>query len=336
MKLEWTVFLGVSLAAAPLFAAGESRFRFSKELNRGTAAGEEILAVPLDLDIYAAARDGFPDLRIRDQAGTEVPYVLEQVSERRTERVREACASEVVSLRQVGGPALEIVVRLAEKAPNADGVTILTPLTDYEHRVKISASQNEKDWSPLVSDGLIFDYSRYMDIRNRDVVVPANGFRRFKIEIEQVLDERESPFLELTRGQRGGKKDLKVETTLIERRPFRIDRIALWRMIEKENVPRARKMNYPVQSFQVENDPKEKVTRIQASTRRQPLTGLILDTSSRNFSRTARVLVPVARGVKTEWLEVGHGTIYRFQFPRFAAKSCTSISRNGARKAFRS
>ena len=76
--------------------------------------------------------------------------MLEQVGERRTERVREAFASEVVSLREVGGPALEIVVRLAEKAPNADGVTILTPLTDYEHRVKISGSQNEK-WDPLES-----------------------------------------------------------------------------------------------------------------------------------------------------------------------------------------
>src|SRR5438270_2760539 len=133
MKIHGTVLLVATLAAAPSIAASESRFRFSKELDRGGAAGEEILAVPLDSDIYAAAREGFPDLRIRDGAGTEVPYVLEQVSERRTERVREGCASEVVSLHAVNGKALEIVVRLAEKAPDAGGVTILTPLTDYEH-----------------------------------------------------------------------------------------------------------------------------------------------------------------------------------------------------------
>ncbi|HKI20197.1 MAG TPA: DUF3999 family protein [Isosphaeraceae bacterium] len=317
MKIHWTVLLGVTLAAAPSMGAGESRFRFSKELDRGAAALEEILAVPLDLDIYAAARDGFPDLRIRDDAGTEVPYVLEQVNEQRTEHVRESCASELVSLVAVPGKGLEIVVRLAEKAPNAGGLTVLTPLADYEHRVKVSGSPNEKDWSPLVSDGLIFDYKRYMDVRNRDIVLPANAFRRFKLEIEQDLDERESPFLELTRGLRGGPKHQGVEIARIERRPFRIDRIDLWRTVEQKSALRARKMSYPVESFQIEEDAKEKVTRIQVLCRREPLTGLILETASRNFNRTARVRVPVTRGVKTEWVEIGNGTIYRLQLREF-------------------
>jgi hypothetical protein len=311
------VLLGAALAAAPSLAAGDSGFHFGKELDRGTALGEEILAVPLDLDIFAATRDGFPDLRISDEAGTEVPFVLEQVSEQRSERVRQACASELVSLRPMDGNALEIVVRLVEKAPNAGGVTILTPLTDYEHRVKIWGSPNEKDWSPLVSDGLIFDYSRYMDVRNREVVLPANDFRRFKLEVEQVLDERESPFLELTRSRRGGGKDQRIETTRIERRPFRIDRIDLWRTVEKESAPRAVKMSYPVKTFQVEEDAQEKVTRIQVRSRREPLTGLVLETPNRNFSRAVKVRVPVTHGVRTEWVEVGSGTIHRFQFRAF-------------------
>jgi len=317
MRIHGTVFLGVTLAAASSVAAGESRYRFSKPLDQGAAAREEILAVPLDPDIYAVARDGFPDLRIRDDAGTEVPYVLEQVNERRTEPIREGCASEVVSLRAVPGKSLEIVVRLAEKAPNAGGLTIRTPLVDYEHRVKVFGSRNEKDWAALVSDGLIFDYSRYMDVHNRDVVLPANDFRRFKLEIEQDLDERESPFLELTRGARGGPKDERVEVARIERRPFRINRIDLWRTVERESALRVRKLSYPVESFQIEADSKEKVTRIQVRTRREPLTGLILETASRNFKRTVRVQVPVTRGVKTEWSEIGHGSIHRFQFRGF-------------------
>jgi hypothetical protein len=311
------VVLGATLATAPSLAESDPRFRFGKELDRGAALGEEILAVPLDSDITVATREGFPDLRIRDEAGTEVPFVLEPVNERRTEPVRESCASEVVSLRAVDGKALEIVVRLAEKAPNAAGVTILTPLTDYEHRVKVFGSQDEKDWSPLVADGLIFDYSRHMDVRNRDIVLPANDFRRFKLEIEQVLDERESPFLELTRGRRGGPKDQRVEVTRIERRPFRIDRIQLWRMVEQEGAPQARTMNYPVELTQIEEDTKAKVTRIAVRSRREPLTGLILETPNRNFSRTARVRVPVRHGIQTEWVEIGHGTVHRFQFRAF-------------------
>jgi hypothetical protein len=315
MRSLWTVFFAATLAAAP--AAGESRFRYSKELDRGAGATAEILAVPLDPEIYAATRDGFPDLRIRDDAGTEVPYVLEQASEHRTEQVRQNCSSELVSLRAVPGKGLEIVVRLAEKSPNAGGFSVITPLADYEHRVKVFGSSGGNDWTSLVTDGLIFDYKRYMDVRNRDIALPANAFRRFKIEIEQDLDERESPFLELTRLRPGDPKHPGVETARIERRPFRIDRIELWRTIDQQSTPKTSKTSYPVASFQVEQDATHKLTRIQVSCRREPLTGLIVETPGRNFNRTARVSVPVTRGVKTDWVEIGSGTIYRLQLRDF-------------------
>ena len=44
-------------------------FRFSKEIDRGEAEQESILAVTFDSDVYAATRAGFPDLRIFDAAG---------------------------------------------------------------------------------------------------------------------------------------------------------------------------------------------------------------------------------------------------------------------------
>jgi hypothetical protein len=318
MRLNWPVLVGVFLVAViAATAADDSRFRFRKELDRGTNLGEEILAVELDPDIFSATRDGFPDLRLRDEAGADVPFVLEQFTQRMTERVRQPCASEVASLRAAKGNALEIVVRLKEKAPNADGMTILTPLADYEHRVKVFGSQDEKDWAALVTDGLIFDYSRYMDIRNRDIALPANAFRRFKVEIEQIADDRESPFRELARGTRAGTKEQTIEVTRIERRPFRIDRIDLWRTVEQETAPQAVPMNYPIESFHVEEDTRAKVTRIHVRTRHEPLTRLTVETPARNFHRSVTVRVPVTHGVRTDWVDIGHGTIHRFQFRAF-------------------
>lgn len=109
--------LGLSLTAQA--ADSELPLRFSKELDRGAATGEEILAVVLDSDIYAATRDGYPDLRILDDQGATVPYLLEPVTQRRTTHVRQTCASKVVSLHVDEGKGLEIVVELAEKAPGA-------------------------------------------------------------------------------------------------------------------------------------------------------------------------------------------------------------------------
>src|SRR5262249_30913786 len=155
MKLHWNILLGLTLAGATCLAAERPRFRFSKQVDWSGSGLEEIVAIPLDGDIYFATRDGFPDLRIRDDAATEVPYVLEQVGKRRAEHVREGCASRVTTLRVSSGTGLEIVVQLAEQAPSADGLTILTPLSDYEHRVKVFGSYNAKDWKSLVADGLI-------------------------------------------------------------------------------------------------------------------------------------------------------------------------------------
>jgi len=297
--------------------AADPQFRFHKDIDRKAAPGEELLAAVLDRDVYAAARDGFADLRIHDEGGAEVPYFLEQATQRHTERVREACPSEVISLRDVNGKALEIMVKLGDKAPSADGLTIVTSLTNYEHRLRVFGSRNDHDWSPLVSDGLIFDYTRYMDVRNADVSLPANDFRRFKLEIEQALDQRESPFLELAQKSQDGRKEQRIEVSQIERRPFRIDRINLWRTVERENALKPRQTGHPIEAFQIEQDAQAKLTRINVWSRRQPLTGFTLETPSRNFSRVVKVLVPITEGVRTDWQEVGRGTVHRFQFRGF-------------------
>ena len=307
--------IGLSLTADA--ADGEPALRFRKELDRGAATGEEILAVLLDSDIHAATRDGYPDLRILDDRGATVPYLLEPVSQHRTIQVRQPCASKVVSLHVDEGKGLEIVVELDEKAPSPNGATIRTPLPDYERRVRIYGSRSGTDWSLLVSDGAIFDYSRYMDVRNGEVVIPANDYRRFKLTIEHELDDRESPLRELIRIPGNGKKDQRVEITQTLRRPFRIDRVDLWRVDEKEDQSRAQPLSYPPEGLQVEPDAKEKVSRVEIHSRREPLTQFTIATSSRNFSRQARVLVPAQRGARTDWLEVGRGSLSLIQFRAF-------------------
>ena len=308
-------WFGLSVTASA--ADVEPALRFRKALDRGAASGEEILAVVLDRDIYAATRDGYPDVRIVDDRGTAVPYLLEPIAKHRTIQVRQPCAAKVVSLHVDEGRGLEIVVELADKAPAAAGATIRTPLKDYERRVRIYGSRNGTDWSPLVTDGTIFDYSRFMDIRNRDVIIPANDYRQFKLTVERELDDRESPLRELIRSHGDGKKDEQVEITQSLRRPFRIDGVDLWRTIEQEGDSQAEPFPYPPAGFRVETDAKEKVTRVEIQSQREPLTRFSVATASRNFSRHARVAVPAERGARTDWIEVGRGSLSLIQFRAF-------------------
>ncbi len=155
MTVRFAVMLCLGLSVSATAADGEPILRYRKDLDRAAATVEEILGVPLDSDIYAATRDGYPDLRIVDDRGAQVPYVLEPAGERRTIQVREPCNSRVLSLHVDEGKALEIVVALDEKAPSASGATIRTPLVDYEHRVQVFGSRDGKDWTLLASDRVI-------------------------------------------------------------------------------------------------------------------------------------------------------------------------------------
>ena len=315
MKKQSALLFVLVFTATTATLGAESKFRFRKELDRAVTTGEELLAVVLDRDIYAATREGFPDLRIRDDSGREVPFVLQQVGERRTKMRREVVASEVVSLHEVDGKSIEILVRLGDKAPNASGLTFHTPLADYEHRVKVSVSLDGKEWTQLVSDGLIFDYGRFMDIHNRDVTLPTNAFRQFKIIVEQVEDELESPYRVLTRGQRKSGEEKKVETTTVTRRQFRIDKLETWRTVEVEGDQELQKKRYPIGGFTVEQQPRsDKTSLIRVRTHREPLTRFILEVGNKNFSRAATVRVLVKRGVESK---VGGGTVYRIQFRDF-------------------
>jgi hypothetical protein len=113
---------------------------------------------------------------------------------------------------------------------------------------------------------------------------------------------------------------VRVDVTGIERRPFRIDGIDLWRVVEFESGSEREPFRYPAATFQVEHDPKSKVTRVDVRARREPTTAVTLQTASRNFSRPVRVEVP-SPGGRDQWLEVGKGTVFLIEFHDFHRES---------------
>ena len=184
-----------------------------------------------------------------------------------------------------------------------------------------------------MTDGAIFDYSRFMDVRNRDLVIPANDYRRFKLVVEHELDERESPLRDLIRGRGEGKKDEQVEITQTLRRPFRIDGVDLWRTVETDRGSKAETFPYPTADLRVEPDAAKKATRVEIKSRREPLTSLSINTTSKNFSRPAKVLIPVQDGVRTDWVKSAMARFHSSSSAGFDVPFCGSISRNSGRSA---
>jgi hypothetical protein len=290
-----------------------ANLHYWKAIDSGTIKDEEIVAVTFDSDLFAATRAGYPDLRIVDEQQNEVPCQCEPAVEYRQTRTRQSVATQVVSLHQEGN-AIQLRLRLPDSSGAAEGLSFETPLTNYERKISVLGSANGSDWSPLVPEGIIYDYTRFMDLANRDVPLPKNHFREFKVTIEDVTDEKESPIKELTRTFHGRTEDERKEQTLIERRPFRIDRIMAWHMAVGERVQQAKIAGYPIIGLENKDDTSRKATIITLRTHREPITHFTVETPSHNFSRRIDVEVPLVRGARTDWQPIAGATLFNFRF----------------------
>jgi hypothetical protein len=218
---------------------------------------------------------------------------------------------------------LELIVQLDRDAASADGLSILTPLRDYERRVRVLGSKDGAEWTPLAAGGLVFDYSRYIDLSNCEIRLPKNDFRQLKILLSGIADAKESPFLELTRKYRGGRDAETIEKTVLQRRPFRMDRIELWREIPETIAEYEKKADYPVEEFRTEEDPADKNTIVEIETQREPLTEFTIETASRNFSRSIAIQRAARRGVRTEWVDIARGKMSLVDFGGYRKQGLT-------------
>lgn len=307
--------------ALPSFAAEPARFRFVKEISRDKSTEEEIVSFTLDPDIYDITQNGLGDIRIFDNAGQETPYLLEQVVESRREGVRRTENIQVVSLEEKAD-TIEVRLQLREKAHPIRGLSINTSLRDFVRKVQVFGSADGQEWTSLVKDGSIYDYSRYIDVRQLEIPLPDNTFQTFKLVIDNVTDEKEFPNKELARTFRGEDETKRVERTTVERRPLRIDRITGWYDVAQERSAVPKLTNYPVAAPAVTQNATKKQTIVTIATRREPLTSFTLQTEDRNFLRRSTVEVQTPRQSQEfgesrntlEWTTVGSGIIFNIQF----------------------
>ncbi len=288
-----------------------------KKMEAQTPMKEAIAAAQLDSQIFSATRNNFPAIRIIDKDDVEVPYLIQKAIDTKTRIIEENCRSDVMSLRELPENKIEITIRLRENEPSADGLTLITPHKNFERRVSVFGSEDGEYWIEIVKGALVFDYSRYMDVDNRKIDLLKNKFRLFRLEVEDVVDEKASPFRNLWLKMSDEAELEHVEQFSVFNRTFRIDRIDLWRRNKRQQFKNEVKANYPVAKFTISEDEEKKQTIIEVATLREPLTSLGIATPDRNFHRRAHVEVKRAQYGSEDWVEIGHATLSKIDFQGF-------------------
>lgn len=321
MNRLWLVGLWMTTCLVGAEAA-EPRPRQARDIELPARTQEELVAVPLDADVYAAALPNLADVRILDAAGREVGFLLRAAPTTTSRRVRRTWTPRQRSLRPLPGEGLEITLQLEESDPVPEGLRLVTPLTNFEQHVQVSTSADGVAWTPL-TESLLFDYSRYMDVRNTAVKLPRTVHRFFRIVVAQINAEQESELLELTRHLQGNRETERSERVRIDRRPFRIDRVEFWTEQAEERSAAIQTTEYPLAGFTVTEDAETKTTRVLIETRTPPLTSFTLQTPDRNFSRAARLEVEQLLGPQSRWRTLSTGQFVRLDFRTLSTSELT-------------
>jgi hypothetical protein len=303
-----------------LISSADAAMQYSKPIELAGLGGEELVAVPLDGEVVATVRDGFPDVRIVDGSNEEVAYILRKAQAKKSRKVKQTWEAEKLALEPGEDGSLQITFEVdLEKHPlPPQGIRLVTRLVNFEHRVRVETSADKETWEPLLEDALIFDYSQYMDVRNVGLDVDAKpqaaGKRYYRVTVENVTQEQQSQLQELTRHLRGGEETSRTEKVVVNRQPLRIDRIELWHDAMQQDVVGDREVDYPLAIDRVEQDPDARQTHVYLKSGREPLIQLTLVTPERNFQRAAQVEVPHTTPAATTWSTVGSGTLSRIDF----------------------
>ncbi len=283
-------FTASSASAQETTTAGGSVFLKPVELSDKTQ--ENLTSITLDQDIYAGSTDSFNDLRLLNSSGKEVPFVLHRrlTEERKTHRIPTPITQPHARPLENDGLEITFTIDREKHSHSIDGLTFSTRLRDFEHRVTVeSRAKEEESWKTLASNALIYDYSRYMDVRSLEVPFSQKSSQteetEFRVRIEKVTQEKESQFRELTRTMKNGEDNETQEKFNINREILRIDGISFWHETETVVSTLPVLTNYPIQLESRREDEKSKTTVVEFTSHREPLTQINITTEDKNFHR---------------------------------------------------
>jgi len=303
--MKWACVSAALAWRAAAFDAAE--YQFQRRVMPAGARGE-FAAVTLDAEVYAVARGDLHDLRLVDTAGTVQPHHIVRGMTPREYMARRPQPHRIAHVVETASNTLEVVLELTGEHTAANGVTIHTPLKDFERTVTVYGSDDGQAWTLLLAQALIFDYTRFMDVHNHDIRLPAQTRAAWlKLVISGVTDEQAASLQRVTRSAQQAAVWAE-ERAAIARRPLRIEQLEVWRDERVTERGACDSMAYPLAAYRVSNDTARQTTWVEFSVRRVPLTQIIFDIADKNFSRRATVY---ARMADDAWVAIHHATLTR-------------------------
>lgn len=168
--LIWLAWCTIAHAAKP------TEFRFQSPIISSKEAITPV-AVRLTADVIARTTDDFSDLRLFDDRGAEVPYVIHALSwpEQRPPRF----TWEVSGYTQ-GNATQAFILKRPKGYTSFVDLEFNIPAVDFYKDIEVYAGDQKKTWTPL-AHGTLFDFSSRIDLRCTLLKFPTSAAAFLKV-----------------------------------------------------------------------------------------------------------------------------------------------------------
>jgi hypothetical protein len=320
--LFWLVVLGGCGFSACRGAVEADRFPFFKEVKGPSAAHSEVGGFVWDGELFSAIDDALANLRLLDQDGRETPFLVHRRKPTKSVVHEVPFRLETLALHERPSNRIEIVVQRKADQPLPCAVQFQSALRNFEKQVTVSGSPDRERWTALAQNEPIFDYARFLDVRNDRVnLIPHEG-PFYKIEVANITENKDSPLVQMVRQKGGALGFSESEATSFQREPFRIDQLVFLERRETLMEGAAETRLTAIPKWEIVEDAKGQQTMVVFATERQPLAELTLSVADANFSRAVRLEGADVRN-EAAWRAVAAGRFSAVHVNRIAQANVT-------------
>lgn len=322
--------LGCLLLGSSLIRATEPANDRARPIVFPAISRDELIAVRLDRAVYSRSANSFADIRIKDTEGATVSHAVRPLTVTH-QVVRETTwTPRLARVHPLPEGGLEIDIHLDKDDEAPTGLRIVTPLNNFENRVRITGLNQGEPSEILGRDAAIWDYSNRINSRNDRVTMTSGAFRSFRIVVDKTTAELESQLMELTRDATGKPR----EKVLVERRPFKIDRIDFYKSTSTTVSGDPVFEDHATRPPAISHDATSQTTSITVDSSLEPVSRISLGVTGGNFNRQVRV-EGTDRAESGSWRTLGAGTIRRLSFQNIVEESLVLTIPESRQKAYR-
>ena len=258
--------------------------------------------VRLDRDVYEAARADLGDLRVLDDRGRDVPYVIDRADRLGLPEARPGIRNRGWSADGAATAVLDFGRRLGKRR-----LQLRLSGDNFRRRVAVEGGDDGAAWVRLVDEAWVFAVPGPEPARYETVDLPENDFPLLRVVAHPAPDEKGRPAIEDAWVPGDGRPPGSEERL-----------VARWSEAQ---------------------DPKARETwlTLDLGARHQPFDAVELDVTDELFFRDARVEArcePRTPGGALGWEEIGRGALYRLEHENRRGE-CLRIEARGRERALR-